>query len=278
MARRNESLATLIISASAKFPWWISIGLAGIAYFGLGLFSDVPVETTSNMQDMGRVVTKQMFISVARILQYVLPFYFLIGAVVSIISSRKKKRLYGHLVKNPKLQTLNETSWREFELLVGQFFQQQGYTVRQLAQTGPDDGIDLVVIKDGDKYLVQCKQWRATRVGVKVVRELLGAIAAKGAVGGFVVTSGEFTESASDFVRGRNIELIDGREIIRRVSPDSIDLAEQQAPEHQPLSQNPSCPNCNLKMVLRTARQGSNAGNQFWGCSSYPKCRGIRGL
>lgn len=28
-------------------------------------------------------------------------------------------------------------------------------------------------------------------------------------------------------------------------------------------------------MVIRTARKGPNRGNQFWGCSSYPKCRGI---
>lgn len=33
------------------------------------------------------------------------------------------------------------------------------------------------------------------------------------------------------------------------------------------------CPQCGSAMVLRTAKRGSNAGQQFWGCSSYPKCR-----
>lgn len=28
-------------------------------------------------------------------------------------------------------------------------------------------------------------------------------------------------------------------------------------------------------MVLRTARRGKNAGGQFWGCSNYPKCKGL---
>lgn len=28
-------------------------------------------------------------------------------------------------------------------------------------------------------------------------------------------------------------------------------------------------------MVLRVAKRGENAGNQFWGCSTYPKCRAI---
>ena len=28
-------------------------------------------------------------------------------------------------------------------------------------------------------------------------------------------------------------------------------------------------------MVLRTARRGANQGNQFWGCSTFPKCRNV---
>ncbi len=38
----------------------------------------------------------------------------------------------------------------------------------------------------------------------------------------------------------------------------------------------PNCPECSSSMVLRTARRGANAGNQFWGCSNYPKCKGTR--
>ena len=33
------------------------------------------------------------------------------------------------------------------------------------------------------------------------------------------------------------------------------------------------CPLCGAKLVLRTARKGQNAGQQFWGCSSFPSCR-----
>lgn len=41
-----------------------------------------------------------------------------------------------------------------------------------------------------------------------------------------------------------------------------------------PASETPSCPKCSKAMRLRTARQGTNAGNQFWGCSGYPNCKG----
>jgi restriction system protein len=27
-------------------------------------------------------------------------------------------------------------------------------------------------------------------------------------------------------------------------------------------------------MKLRTAKQGKNAGTQFWGCTGYPECKG----
>ena len=36
----------------------------------------------------------------------------------------------------------------------------------------------------------------------------------------------------------------------------------------------PDCRLCGKPMVLRTAKQGKNAGSQFLGCSGYPECRG----
>lgn len=40
----------------------------------------------------------------------------------------------------------------------------------------------------------------------------------------------------------------------------------------------PNCPRCQSPMIRRTAQRGTNAGSQFWGCSNYPDCRGIRPL
>ena len=38
------------------------------------------------------------------------------------------------------------------------------------------------------------------------------------------------------------------------------------------------CPRCGGNLVLRTARKGENAGNQFYGCSNFPKCRYVKNL
>ena len=61
---------------------------------------------------------------------------------------------------------------------------------------------------------MQCKQWRAFKVGVDVVRELYGVMAARGATGGFVVTSGRFTDDAISFASGRNVTLVDGPKLV----------------------------------------------------------------
>ncbi len=38
------------------------------------------------------------------------------------------------------------------------------------------------------------------------------------------------------------------------------------------------CPKCGSPLVLRTAKKGDKAGNQFYGCSSFPKCRYIKNM
>lgn len=37
----------------------------------------------------------------------------------------------------------------------------------------------------------------------------------------------------------------------------------------------PVCPKCNSAMKLRIARKGSYTGKEFWGCSNFPRCKGI---
>lgn len=38
----------------------------------------------------------------------------------------------------------------------------------------------------------------------------------------------------------------------------------------------PACPKCHAPMRLRHARKGPRAGSQFWGCTNYPECDGLR--
>ena len=40
----------------------------------------------------------------------------------------------------------------------------------------------------------------------------------------------------------------------------------------------PECPECGKPMARREAKTGPKAGVEFWGCSAYPECKGIRKL
>lgn len=56
-------------------------------------------------------------------------------------------------------------------------------------------------------------------------------------------------------------------------------LAERDKKQGRPTvpkTATPNCDKCGKPMRLRTAKQGSNAGSQFWGCSGYPDCRSTK--
>ena len=59
---------------------------------------------------------------------------------------------------------------------------------------------------------------------------------------------------------------------------DRTDRSDPTDRSDQVREKAPSCPICGGAMELRTARQGKNAGSQFWGCVGYPKCKGTRKL
>ena len=52
---------------------------------------------------------------------------------------------------------------------------------------------------------------------------------------------------------------------------------QQLKERHNPQAER-KCPQCGSAMALRTAKSGANAGKQFWGCSSFPRCRVIQKL
>jgi hypothetical protein len=58
-----------------------------------------------------------------------------------------------------------------------------------------------------------------------------------------------------------------------RVSTSPATLPKQSSPVAA--SAAPRCPKCGSVMMVRTVKSGANAGAKFWGCSTYPNCRGI---
>lgn len=290
--RRKQSPFEDLIDLAALLPWWLTLPLALIAYLWLHSIAISPIPTVANPADFGSNMSGMMLRGLAVPAQYLLPAALVIGAIASVVARMRRKKLFNSIASTEN--TLESISWREFELLVGEAFRRKGFTVEETGQGGADGGIDLVLLKDGEKYLVQCKQWRRQLVQVNVVRELFGVMAAEGAKGGFVVISGRFTEDAKAFARGKNLQLIEGVELSDMIRQSRATAARQKSQPttskapcqpasvaSTPLAQThratqPSCPTCQAPMVQRVAKRGGNAGNTFWGCSQYPKCRTTR--
>ncbi len=276
MAKKSGLFEDLIEIAS-RLPWWLSLVLALVSYFGLHHFSMMEVEAPKAMQDMGKMMTGQMIKTFAIFGQYILPAAFSFGAVISVIGQRKRANIYQSVAGQSGKGALTGISWREFEMLVGQWFRSQGYVVTETGGVA-DGGIDLVLNRDGETYLVQCKQWKAFKVGVNIVRELLGVMVARGAGGGFIVTSGVFTQEAKRFASDCNIKLIDGSQLSDLIQGAKREKVRELPPRPVASVQAtiPTCPKCGSGMVIRKASKGPQTGQSFWGCSKYPNCRGTR--
>jgi restriction system protein len=279
--RKRQNVLRDIFEIAASCPWWGSCIAAIVLYVVLHRLAALPLPVVGT--ELGKLVVVQIIRTVALFLQYVLPIVLLAGAVASIIGRRHRDGLINSVKNAPQQDSLRSMSWSNFELLVGEAFRRQGFAVTETGGAGPDEGIDLILRRENEVFLVQCKHWQALKVSVNIVRELFGVIAAKGATSGFVVTSGVFTADARQFAQGKNIELIDGTAL--RALVDGIELWEliaENVKSSQPVQMarptSPSCPLCGGAMVKRSARRGANAGNTFWGCYRFPKCRGTRML
>lgn len=306
MARRTKtSPLEDTMDLVALLPWWAGLGLAVLSYL---LFSQLAASfgqpSAARPGQIGALLQGALIGGLATIAQYVVPVVCLAGASLSVWRRRQRRALVDAVAQAPAASTIDGMSWTEFEMLVGEAYRLQGFQVTETGGGGPDGGVDLVLTRGGETFFVQCKQWKAFKVGVETVRELYGVMAARGATGGFVVTSGRFTNDAKLFTQGRNLQLVDGPRLLAMLqqaqqsrSAVAAVIAAHGGVHHEPApppaaapagaaagasasvtasGTQPGCPKCGCGMVRRIARTGNNAGGAFWGCSTFPACRGVR--
>jgi len=151
-------------------------------------------------------------------------------------------------------------SAEEFEWLVGELFRREGWKVQETgSQDGPDGNVDLELAKGEERRLVQCKRWTSYHVGVEHIRAFAGTLLREGLDGGHgvFVTLSRFTSQAGQEAEKDGIELIDGRDLFRRV---------EQVRRSEP------CPACHRAMVLDRSQHG------WWFRCVAPGCAGKRNL
>jgi restriction system protein len=252
MARRSHSLITL----AARLPWWGGLLLALAVYLFVAQFLPRTVSGP-----MGRGLQPAFIMA-----GYLLAGACVVGSILALLVRLKQKLLYRG---QRSLDQIRALSWKGFEHLMAEAFRREGFTAN-VTEPGPDGGVDLILTKDGKRWLVQCKQWRSQRVGVKPVRELAGIAAAAGADGAIFVCAGDYTSEARSFAQRAAVRLVDGGALGRM-----MDL-EPEGP--LAVSMGSDCPRCGSELVNRVARSGARKGTAFLGCASFPKCRYTRNL
>lgn len=269
MARKRDSVFDDLVAIAARLPPWASILLALVFYFVFHYFAVKPVEPNEGVGIATLNINGLFLHTFSKILQYLVPFCFLLGALVSAIRGWCGKKLVDHVKKQSDAVAV--FNWREFELLVTTLLRGLGFSVTDNLEAGPDGGIDQILRKEGKTYLVQCKHWKTRKVGVSVIREMFGLMVAEGADEVWVIASGSFTAEAQAFAQGKPIKLIDGEQL--HSLSDSKQVREPKG-AYQKADNVPNCPSCGTQMVKRMAKRGSNEGNEFWGCTGFPKCKG----
>ncbi|MCZ8528615.1 restriction endonuclease [Alteromonas sp. PRIM-21] len=249
MPRNKTNFIDLLV----ELPWWVSVIFSAATYVTLA--HGLPnVQTDNPMLAM-------VFNAFAIPAPFIATIILLVAPFAYFHSRRKAKQLD----TQRSLDTISDLHWRNFEELVAEAYRRQGYRVTE-GGYGADGGIDLVLKKGDEIILVQCKQWKAQKVGVSVVREMFGVLTASNASRVFIICSGKFTQQAIDFASSKPISLLGADELLSLIqSVQSQTKLETAKPV--------VCPRCGSALVERQAKRGANAGNSFLGCSSFPTCR-----
>lgn len=264
MARRRSSFAEDLILC----PWWVSVILAALIWVALrGILPNVHF-TNPFLRALAPVA--------AQFAPFILLF-FLALALISVLRAWSSRRM---LDKQTGLDSIRALPWKRFEDLLGEAYRRQGYKVEETLGGGADGGVDLVLGRDGEVVLVQCKRWKGKPVPVQTVRELYGVLHDRSASAAKLVATTRFTSESIAFAKGKPIELVDADalvELIRQVQASGT-VAPRSGVETDDLPF--PCPKCGSEMVIRTAKRGSNPGSSFLGCSQFPTngCRGTRAI
>ena len=117
----------------------------------------------------------------------------------------------------------------KFEEFVMKIFNALGLKGKLTPVTG-DNGIDIeLALPHSEKAIAQCKRYNNDQtVGVRDVRELLGAMVHSNSIYGFFVTTSTFTDQAKGFAMGKNLFLIDGIKLRRLfLSASEAEMSER---------------------------------------------------
>jgi restriction system protein len=270
MAKRKstaEELLDLISEICFYLPVWAILLIPIVCGGGSYLAIDYLIQNKLQMMfpgEIGGTITVSVSLLV-----------FALTAVAALKGFLGRKQRKALLAQTQSLDALRALSWREFELLIAEVYRTEGFKVTELGGNGPDGGIDLTATaSNGDHYLIQCKHFKTSKVGVKIVREMLGVLAKEGGHQAVVIATGAYTKDAIQFAEGQPIELIDGPRLIER-----IQAYKAQAPQaNETVREQPTQPTYVAPSSSAAPAQPAYQAQTSSPTAPCPKCGSPKGV
>ena len=200
--------------------------------------------------------------------------FFLISVAGFIWGSTSKERPF--IEGRRSLSDLKELSWMEFREYVMGLFQKLDYSPEGNSILD-DEYADLRLKRAARTSLVCCKKYYVRKIPLSMVLEFYSAMLKWPLLEkGYFITTGSFSDEARKFASDKPLVLIDGERLtdFARIA-ESIDAVRGWTSLQNNLDEiGYACPICGASMLLRTVESNSHSVTQFWGCSSYPACKG----
>lgn len=259
----SHSRLYAVIRYLARQAWLSSLIIAMVSYFMLHRYylAVVPSDTTP----------ATFWQQTTYMGQYLVPAFFVIQAVALLLRAKEPAKAVSlpMATRSPDKEALSKLSWWVFEHMCTSLYNSRGYQVCAPEETNTNEGTTLRLKKGTNVYLAQSKHWKTRQIDLAEVNELSDAMTAAGAIGGFIVTLGQFTPLAKTLARSRHIELTPVSEVFGMVGkrvPDPNQPAMVSTPY--------ICPAYIPPISTETNSNATHVAGSCWQCGKFSTCNG----
>lgn len=173
---------------------------------------------------------------------------------------------------------------RHLSVLVDRRKEDKNFLSKMFVQAGTDIYFTTLVVLANPKTIVN-DRYAKKEIKNQVIRadQLIKVIKEKNdATSKLMKYSKTDMKNAAQAILDKNIEerkdyFVKFEEMLKELEAQDnlVETNQDNKSSEEYMSPKLICPKCGSELVLRTARNGANAGQKFYGCSGYPKCRYI---
>ncbi|MDP5276144.1 restriction endonuclease [Chengkuizengella axinellae] len=190
-----------------------------------------------------------------------------VAVIISILVIKHKKKV--DRLKRSGIHDMDKMDGHQFEHYLSHLFKSQGYSVQVTSASG-DYGADLVLKKDNRKIVVQAKRY-SKNIGIEAIQQVHSSMKYYQADEAWVISNRFYTKPAMNLAKANQVQLFTRQELIDmilKINPDAIPRPSQILEQVQ--YEEKKCNKCGHNMIIRKGPRG-----EFYGCSTFPKCRNV---